>query len=100
MGFDSFFNGILSTFGIDKLPSTWAIVIIMLMVTLVIKFLTDYYLKTEVGLALRATGDNQRMIRRFAADTDTTIDVGSGLSNTIFAIYRALITLHRYLASI
>src|SRR5690625_3310865 len=91
MGFDSFFNGILSTFGIDKLPSTWAIVIIMLMVTLVIKFLTDYYLKTEVGLALRATGDNQRMIRSFAADTDTLIIVGIGISNALVALSGALI---------
>jgi len=100
MGFDSFFNGILSTFGIDKLPSTWAIVIIMLMVTLVIKFLTDYYLKTEVGLALRATGDNQRMIRSFAADTDTLIIVGIGISNALVALSGALIAQHSGFADV
>ncbi|HLS60301.1 MAG TPA: ABC transporter permease [Virgibacillus sp.] len=99
-GFDSLFNGILSTLGVDKLPSTWAIVIIMLIVTLMIKFLTDYYLKTEVGLALRATGDNQRMIRSFAADTDTLIIVGIGISNALVALSGALIAQHSGFADV
>ncbi|WP_419720200.1 ABC transporter permease, partial [Oceanobacillus massiliensis] len=63
IGIDSALNGLLSLLGIDRLPSTWAIVIVMVVVTIVIKLVTDYYLKTEVGLALRAIGDNKKMIR-------------------------------------
>src|SRR5690606_8958054 len=60
---DDFFNGILGIFGLERLPSTWGILIVMFIVTLVIKLVTDYFLKTEIGLAIRAIGDNKRMIR-------------------------------------
>src|SRR5690625_3867985 len=67
LGIDPIFTSILKAIGFERFPSTWAIVITMFIVTLIIKLLIDYYLKTEVGLALRATGDNQRMIRSFSA---------------------------------
>src|SRR5699024_1829588 len=49
---------------------------------------------TEVGLALRATGDNQRMIRSFSANTDTLIIMGIGISNALVAFSGALIAQH------
>src|SRR5690625_3466661 len=61
-GIDKFLNGLLESIGLNRFPSTWGILFIMIIVTIVIKLLADYYLKTEIGLALRATGDNQRMI--------------------------------------
>lgn len=90
-GIDSVLNGILSSVGLERVPGTWAIVIVMVIVTLVIKLITDYYLKTEVGLALRATGDNQRMIRSLSANTDSLIIVGIGISNAFVALSGALI---------
>nr|WP_281349695.1 ABC transporter permease [Ornithinibacillus caprae] len=94
VGLDSFFNGILQLFGADRVPSTWVIVFFMIVVVLIIKFLTDYFLKTEVGLALRATGDNKRMIRSFSANTDNLIIVGVGISNAMVALSGALIAQH------
>ncbi|WP_217586304.1 ABC transporter permease [Lentibacillus saliphilus] len=93
-GIDTFFNGILANLGADRMPSTWSIIFIMLIVTLVIKLLTDYYLKTEVGLALRATGDNQKMIRSLSANTDTLIIAGIGVSNALVAFSGGLIAQH------
>ncbi|WP_188455105.1 ABC transporter permease [Virgibacillus oceani] len=90
-GIDSFFNGILSFFGAEQLPATWSIVCLMIVVTLVIKLVTDYYLKTEVGLALRAIGDNKKMIRSLSANTDTLTIVGVGLSNGLVALSGGLI---------
>lgn len=90
-GIDSFFNGILAMFGMERFPSTWAIVLLMIVVTLLIKLLTDFYLKTEIGLALRATGDNQKMIRSLSANTDSLIIVGIGISNGLVALSGALI---------
>lgn len=91
LGIDSALNSMLTSFGMDRVPSTWSILIVMLIVTLVIKFLTDYFLKTEVGLALRATGDNKRMIRSFSANTDMLIIIGLGLSNALVALSGGLI---------
>src|SRR5690625_7346870 len=66
----------------------------MIIVIFIIKFVTDYFLKTEVGLALRATGDNQRMIRSFSANTDTLIIFGIGISNGLVALSGVLISQH------
>lgn len=90
-GIDSFFNGIFTSLGSERAPATWVIVFFMIIVTLAIKFFTDYFLKTEVGLALRATGDNKKMIRSLSANTDNLIVLGVGISNAMVALSGALI---------
>ncbi len=65
--------------------------IFVIAVTLIIKFLTDYFLKREICLSIRATGDNKRMIRSFSANTDRLIVVGLGISNAFVAFSGALI---------
>lgn len=91
-GIDGFFNGILTAVGLgDSLPRTWGILLFMIVVTLAIKFLTDAFLKTELGLAIRATGDNKRMIRSFSSNTNLMIILGLGLSNAMVAFSGALI---------
>ncbi|WCN36969.1 ABC transporter permease [Aneurinibacillus uraniidurans] len=59
-------------------------------IALVIKFLNDRFLHTEIGLAIRATGNNQRMIRSFSTNTDTTIILGLSISNGLVALSGAL----------
>lgn len=88
---DDFFNGILGIFGLERLPSTWGILIVMFIVTLVIKLVTDYFLKTEIGLAIRAIGDNKRMIRSLSANTDNLTILGVALSNGLVALSGGLI---------
>lgn len=89
---DSFFNSLLTMAGLGgSLPRTWGIIIFMLVVTLAIKFLTDRFLQTEIGLALRATGDNKRMIRSLSANTNMMVILGLGLSNAMVAFSGALI---------
>src|SRR5690625_4436365 len=80
-GIDGVLNNMLTSFGLERLPATWGILFVMIFVIIIIKILADYFLKTEVGLALRATGDNQRMIRSFSANTNTLIILGVGISN-------------------
>ncbi|WAA11845.1 ABC transporter permease [Fervidibacillus halotolerans] len=63
----------------------WGIILFMIVIVLLFKLFTDYFLKTEIGLALRATGDNKRMIRSFSANTDGLIILGVGLSNAFVA---------------
>lgn len=90
-GIDKFLNSIITAIGIDQSPYTWSILIWMLIVTIVLKLMLDFYLKTEVGLALRATGDNQKMIRSFSANTDILIIMGLGISNGLVALSGSLI---------
>jgi putative tryptophan/tyrosine transport system permease protein len=60
-------------------------------IVLVIKLLIDWFLRTDIGMALRATGDNPRMIRSFGVNTDNTIILGVSLSNGLVATAGALV---------
>ena len=90
-GLDAVLNNLLSFLGIQQVPGTWSVLISMIMFVLIIKLVTDFYLKTEVGLALRAIGDNKRMIRSFSANTDRLIIAGVGISNGLIALAGGLI---------
>lgn len=90
-GIDQLIDKALSMTGLERLPSTWGILIIMLIVTIIIKLATDYFLKTEVGLAIRAIGDNKRMIRSLSANTDNLTILGVGLSNGLVALSGGLV---------
>ena len=86
LGIDQFFDQGLAALGVENLPSTYSALVIMLVVTFLIKFVTDYFLKTEVGLALRAIGDNEQMIRSFSANTNHLKVLGLGVSNGLVAL--------------
>ncbi|RFB18804.1 ABC transporter permease [Bacillus sp. HNG] len=91
-GLDSFFNSVLSAIGLgNSLPKTWGILLFMIVVTFVIKLLIDLFLRTEIGLAVRATGDNKKMISSFSANTNLMTILGLGLSNALVAFSGSLI---------
>jgi len=91
LGIDDALNQFFGSLGAQHLPKTWGTLFLMLVVTLVIKFVVDWFLQTELGLAIRATGNNKKMIRSFSANTDTLIILGLGLSNGLVAFSGALI---------
>lgn len=89
---DQFLETILTSVGLSGyIPKTWGILLLMLLLALVTKGLIDFFLKTDLGLAIRATGDNETMIRSFSADTDFLKILGLGLSNALVAFSGALI---------
>lgn len=51
----------------------------------------NWFLRTEIGLALRATGDNQQMIRGLGCSTDMTTIIGVAMSNGFVGLAGALI---------
>lgn len=62
-----------------------------LIIIITVKIVLDLFFKTNLGLALRATGDNKRMVRSFGANTDTTTIIGVSLSNGLVAASGALV---------
>lgn len=88
---DDSLKNMLSGFVSGTLPSTFGTIMLVLVITFAIKFVVDWFLKTELGLAIRATGDNKRMIRSFSANTDNYIILGLGLSNALVAFSGALV---------
>ncbi len=100
LGIDKALNGMLSSMGVENVPKTWGVIFIMLILTFAIKIIFDWFLKTEMGLAIRATGDNDKMIRSFSANTDTLTILGLGLSNGLVALSGALIAQYGKFADI
>jgi len=67
------------------------IIAFFFVVTLCIKFLTDMFLHTQLGFAMRATGDNEQMIRTLGVNTDNMTVLGLGISNSFVALSGALV---------
>ncbi|MEK4007384.1 ABC transporter permease [Paenibacillus sp. FSL H3-0333] len=81
----------VSLMGEDTLFSSINPLLVMPFIVVLVKILMDLFLRTDLGLALRATGDNSRMIRSFGVNTDTTTILGISLSNGLVALSGALI---------
>jgi putative ABC transport system permease protein len=81
----------ISLIGDDTLFSSISPLWLMPIVVIIVKLLLDLFLHTDLGLALRATGDNARMIRSLGANTDNTTILGVSLSNGLVALSGALI---------
>lgn len=73
------------------IPAGWVPLLLFLLVAVALKLLLDWFLRTETGLALRATGDNEQMIRSAGVDTDAMKLLGLGLSNGLVALSGALV---------
>ncbi|MGP4073447.1 ABC transporter permease [Piscibacillus sp. B03] len=75
----------------DFAPRTFYVIISMVIIVLVVKKLLDFFLRTEAGITLRATGDNQSMVKSFSTNTSLYIILGMGLSNALVALSGALV---------
>jgi len=76
-------------FGIEH--TTTLSVIFMVVLAIVILGILNWFLRTEIGLALRATGDNEQMVRGLGVSTDMTTIIGVSLSNGLVALSGGLI---------
>lgn len=81
----------LSLRGTDNFFTNVSPLIIMIVFVIIVKVVLDLFFKTDLGLSLRATGDNSRMIRSFGANTDITTIFGIALSNSLVATSGALV---------
>ncbi|MFC2081845.1 ABC transporter permease [Candidatus Bipolaricaulota bacterium] len=70
---------------------SFAVLAFIGILTLGIKFLLDGFLRTELGFALRATGDSEAMITAQGVNTNTMKILGLALSNGLVALSGALV---------
>lgn len=83
-----------------RLLGTWTSVAIFAIVAIVFLVALDWFLNTDLGLALQATGDNERMIRAQGVSTDNTKILGLALSNALVGLCGALIAQYQGYADI
>lgn len=70
-----------------KLPgmAEYGVIILSLLTVGIIGIVVYLFLQTEIGLALRATGDNELMIKSLGVNTDFMKVLGLGISNGLVA---------------
>ncbi|MCX4265771.1 MAG: ABC transporter permease, partial [Firmicutes bacterium] len=68
-----------------------AILLTGLLVVIIVSVFLYWFFGTELGSAIRATGNNQQMVRAQGVNTDTMILLGLMLSNGLVAMSGALI---------
>lgn len=72
-------------------PGQYAGILIFAVFSLSVTGFIVWFLKTELGMAILATGDNPRMITSLGVNTHAVIILGVGLSNGLVALSGALI---------
>lgn len=93
---DTVFTGI-SALGIT---GQWAVMLVGAGLTAAVIFFLYWFFGTELGCAIRATGDNEKMARAQGINTDTMKLLGLMLSNGLVAFSGALIAQNQRYADI
>ena len=82
------------------LEFSWAVIVLgFLSVSIVICFLY-WFFGTEIGCAIRATGNNPNMVRAQGINTNTMIIIGLVISNGLVALSGALIAQNQTFADV
>ncbi len=80
---------LLTNFGETKFILTlnqWLFVLVLALALYAIKKALDWFLRTDFGLAICATGDNPKMIRSFGVNTNLSTIVGLMLANGLVGL--------------
>ncbi len=78
----------------------WWLILVLAALMLVVKYILDWFLHTELGFALRATGDNEQMLRSLGVNTNLVRVVGLGLANGCVALSGSLIAQYQGFADV
>ena len=84
------YNTVFTFLRDQQILGTWMSVLLLLAGVFAVKLVIDWFLATDLGLALQATGNNEQMIRSFGVNTDGTKILGLSLSNGLVAVGGAL----------
>ena len=77
-----------------------AALLISFILLFTVMMLLYFFLKTRIGLVLRATGDNEQMVRALGVSTDLTKLVGLALANALVGLSGALIAQYQSFADV
>ena len=76
---------------LNVLMANWYLIAAVAVLAIAVKYALDWFLHTEFGLCLRATGDNEQMIRAMGTNTEFTRIIGLGVANALVALTGSLV---------
>lgn len=71
--------------------NSWYKIILVVAIVLVVGVILAWFLNTRLGLSIRATGDNEHMVRASSINPVFTITVGLCLANSLTALSGAIL---------
>lgn len=90
----------LSAVGLPLRSGPWASILVLLALLALVALALGAFFRTDLGLAVRATGENETMIRALGVNTDHTKILGLALSNGVIALSGALVAQNHGFADI
>lgn len=94
----SLFNQMTIFSFLEDMP--YAKIIIIYLIVLLIVIILNFFLQTQLGLALRACGDNEDMVRASSIDTNKMKVLGLALANGFVSLSGAIFAQHQSFADI
>lgn len=88
LGEDTAFTKVMSAFGFDQTLSTLLVGVVIGVIVIIALY---WFFGTEIGCALRATGNNEYMVRALGGNTDTSKVLGLVISNGLISVSGALV---------
>lgn len=85
-GNDSIFDNAFINGLIPESLSSWNVLIVILVITVIMKILLDLYLKTKSGFLLRAVGDNDVLVTSLAKDQGNVKILGLAIANGLVSL--------------
>lgn len=86
--------------GIPVRDGTLNTIFVTLVLALALGAALAWFMRTDLGLAVRATGENETMIRALGVNTDVTKAIGLAISNAAIALSGALVAQNHGFADI
>jgi len=83
------FQSVAGFLGIAK--NVMLVVAVLAVLLFVVLMVLNWFLRTEIGLAMRASGDNEQMVRGLGSDTDKNVIMGCAIANGLVAFSGALV---------
>ncbi|MTI80923.1 MAG: ABC transporter permease [Firmicutes bacterium] len=95
LAYDSFFTKAMGLFGLNESQMSLfemqvATISILFIMVLAARLLLGWFLKTDMGLTIRATGSNEKMIRALGVNTENTKLLTLVIANTLVGLSGAL----------
>lgn len=91
-------ESIFTPFG--QLPEFMAKLVPIVLVLLVVTLLLRFFLRTQIGMSIRATGDNEDMVRASSINSDGMKILGLAVSNAIVALAGALLAQYQQFSDV
>ncbi|MEW6545125.1 MAG: ABC transporter permease [Nitrospirota bacterium] len=100
LGSGLFGEASVTLFGWETASRDLALLLLVFAGLVLAAWLLDLFLHTNLGTAMRATGDNQQMVRALGADVETMTVLGLALSNGLIALSGALLAQYQGFADV